>query len=209
MPAPSGEHEAARVSAPGAGGGVAGWGAERDARQAEATRLRAAATALQQRQAAAKRRVAEAQAALDATRTERISLERWLSRQVGSRSAAVQQARQDVNRLLAALARRAIADRANFGDDFDPARDEIVRLDHAAQNAARDVTVHMEALDAYSPGALRAGVVMMGLATVLGLTLVLAPIIWLATRVDEPPAPASISQPAATVRGAPAAPPAH
>jgi hypothetical protein len=42
---------------------------------------------------------------------------------------------------------------------------------------------------------------MMGVGAVLGLTLVLAPIVWLATRVDEPAAPASISQPALPAAG--------
>ena len=76
-----------------------------------------------------------------------------------------------------------------FGAEVDPAREQISTLDRAAESAARDVVVHEAALEAYDGRSLRIGVVMLGVAAVVALALLVAPIVWRATRVIEPPPP--------------------
>jgi serine/threonine protein kinase len=166
---------------------VSAWTREREMRLAESAKLRASIAELQQRSSNAKRLVAEAQANVEIGRTERTSLEHWFKRQVGTRTAAVEQARQEVRRHSVALARHAMADRTAFGTELDPAREQIAKLERAAASAARDVTVHAAALEAYDARFLRLGVLLMGVAAVLALALVLGPVVWRAVRVVEPP----------------------
>jgi serine/threonine-protein kinase len=165
---------------------AAAWAQEREARLAEAASLRVRIGELQQRQAASKKQLADAQAKVDAGRDERVSLEQWFKRQVGTRTAAVEEARGESRRQMVALARRAMADRAAFGPELDSARDEIAKLDRAAESAARDVEVHAAAIDAYDPPSLRKGVLLLGVIAVLLLAIVVAPIVWRATRVIAP-----------------------
>ncbi|HEX4448583.1 MAG TPA: protein kinase [Polyangiaceae bacterium] len=167
--------------------GVAAWTQEREARQVETARLRSAINEAQDRLSTAKKATAEAQKRLESGRAERTSLEQWFSRQVGTRTAAVEDARKDVRRILVAVAHRSLADRAAFGVEFDPAREQIARLDSAARSAARDVVVHEAALEAYDPPSLRTGIILLGVAAVLALALLVAPIVWRATRVIEAP----------------------
>jgi hypothetical protein len=167
--------------------GVAAWTQEREARQVETTRLRAAIDEAQDRLSAAKKATAEAQKRLESGHAERTSLEQWFSRQVGTRTAAVEDARRDVRRVLVAIAHRSLADRPAFGVEFDPAREQIARLDRAAQSAARDVVVHEAALEAYDPPSLRTGIILLGVAAVLALALLVAPIVYRATRIIPPP----------------------
>ena len=75
------------------------------------------------------------------------------------------------------------------------ARDRIATLEHAAESAARDVTVHEAALVAHDPRALRSGVLTGAIAALLALALLIAPIVWRATRVVEPPIPHSSAKP--------------
>jgi hypothetical protein len=172
------------------GSSLSAWTSERDLRASEVAKARAAIAGLQGPCAAARRRVVDGQAKADAGRAERRSLEQWFQRQVDTRAAAVEQARGDVRRHVLALARRALADRGAFGSAFDLARERVARLELAAGSASRDVTVHEAALEAYDGSAVRRGVI---LAAVLVLVLFVAPIVWRATRVVEPPAPAASS----------------
>jgi hypothetical protein len=174
------------------GSTVSAWTREREARLAEAAKLRAAVAELQQRQAVTKKQVAEAQSKVEAGRAERLSMEQWFRRQVGTRTAAVEQARSQVRRHTVAVARRAIADRGLFGAEFDPAREQIAKLERAAQSATRDVAVHEAAIEAYHGPSLRSGAVLMGVAIVLLLALVVGPIVWRATRVVEPTLPTTV-----------------
>jgi serine/threonine protein kinase len=174
------------------GSTVSAWTRERETRLAEAAKLRAALSELQQRQASAKKQVAEAQSKVEAGRAERGSLEQWFRRQVGTRTAAVEEARAEVRRQTVAIARRAIADRGLFGPELDPTREQIAKLERAAQSASRDVAVHEAAIEAYDGPTLRKGAVLMGVAAVLVLALLLGPIVWRATRVVEPPLPATV-----------------
>jgi serine/threonine protein kinase len=166
----------------------AAWAKERENRTTETARLRAAIGDLQQRHAAAKKRVAEAQTKVDAGRGERTQLEQWFKRQVGTRTAAVEDARKVVRWATVKLAQRAIEDRAVFGAEYDATREQIAKLERAAQSAKRDVAVHDEALVAHDARALRTGMVVLGFLAVLALALVVVPIVWRATRVVEPPA---------------------
>ncbi|HLK39259.1 MAG TPA: serine/threonine-protein kinase [Polyangiaceae bacterium] len=196
---PQGEARGAHPVAPtvidaGAASASSAWVREREARVAESSRLRGTVTDLQQRLAAAKKRSTDAEAELEAGRAERASMESWFKRQVGTRTAAVEAARTQVRGRLVTIARKAIADRGTFGLDFDPARAQIAKLDRAAQAAARDVQVHEAALEAYDVRSLRMGVVLLGVAAVVALALLVAPIVWRATRVVEPPLPTT-SQP--------------
>jgi serine/threonine protein kinase len=173
----------------GAPSASSAWIKEREARLVESTRLRGAVAELQQRHAGAKKLSAETQTQLEAGRLERTSLEGWFKRQVGTRTAAVEEARKHVRRQRIAIARNAMADRAAFGAELDPGRDRIAKLERAADAVARDVSLHVAALEAYDVPSLRKGVVLMGVAVVLALALLLAPIVWRATRVIEPPLP--------------------
>ena len=101
----------------------------------------------------------------------------------------------EVRRTLVSLARQALADRAVFGAEVDPAREQIGTLERAAESAARDVVIHEAALEAYDPPSLRTGVVLLGVAAVLALALLVAPIVWRATRVIEAPPPVHSAQP--------------
>jgi serine/threonine protein kinase len=168
------------------GSALSAWNTERELRAVEAAKLRASVSELQLRHAEAKRRASEAQAKVDAGRAERSSLEQWFKRQVGTRTAAVEGARQQVRGQMVLVAKRTVLDRAAFGPDFDPSREQIAKLELAAASAARDVTVHEAALDSYHVRSMRQGVVV---AVFLVLLLVVAPIVWRAVRVVEPPTP--------------------
>ncbi len=163
---------------------VTAWSSERELRAAEATRLRSSITDLSQRHAEAKKRLAEAQGRVDVGRAERLSLEHWFKRQAGTRTAAVEEARKQVRGHQLALARRALVDSAAFGVEFDSAREQIARLDLAAQSAARDRAVHETALGSYDRRSMRQGLVV---TAILVLLLIVAPVVWRAVRVVEPP----------------------
>jgi serine/threonine protein kinase len=162
---------------------------ERDARQAEATRLRTVVADLEERYAAAKAGTSEAQARLDAGQAERKSLEQWFSRRVGTRTAALGEARGTVRRHLVEIAHRAVADPLAFGPEFTTARERVLTLERAAASAARDVTLHEAALAAHDPRVFRVGLL---LTAILVLALVVAPIVWRATRVIEPQLPRTV-----------------
>ncbi len=166
---------------------VTAWAKEREMRAAEATKLKATIAELQQRQGAAKRRVAEAETNVETGRLERRQLEQWFKRQVGTRTAAVEEARKGVREKEIALARQALVDRAVFGPEHDASREAIATLERAAQSAARDVKVYEMARDVYDPRAMRVGSILLGVGVVLLLALLIAPIVWRATRVVEPP----------------------
>jgi eukaryotic-like serine/threonine-protein kinase len=171
---------------------VAAWMKEREMRIAEATKLRASIADLQQRVIASRKGIAEAQAKVETARAERASLEHWFKRQTGTRTAAVEEARAGVRLKMVALAERALEDRETFGADLDPARQQIAKLKAAAKSVERDVAVHVAAIDAYEPASLRSGVVLLGVAAVLALSLLVGPIVWRATRVIDPgPPPAA------------------
>jgi hypothetical protein len=169
------------------------WTKEREMRVAEAARLRTLLGELNQRYAAAKKGAAEAMTKVEAGRAERTSLEQWFKRQVGTRTAAVEEARKLVRGKMVAIARQACADRQAFGAELDGARDPIAKLEHAAESAQRDVKVHETAIEAYDARSLRLGVLLLGVIAALLLALVAAPIVWKATRVVEPPPPAPLA----------------
>jgi hypothetical protein len=175
---------------------VSAWAIEREARAAEAAKLKATIAELQQKHTDTKRRVNEAEASVEAGRKERAQLEQWFKRQVGTRTAAVEEARSGVRDKQIAIARRALLDRDLFGAGHDPSREQIATLERAAESAARDVKVHLMALEAYDPKATRLGGI---LAAVIALVLIVVPIVWRATRVIEPPI-VPIPPPAKTVK---------
>jgi hypothetical protein len=168
------------------GSALSAWSSERELRAAEAAKLRASIAELLQQQADAKKRSLEVQTKVDAGRTERSSLEQWFKRQGGSRTAAVDEARKRVRLQMVAIAKRAALDRSAFGAEFDPAREQIAKLEQAADSAARDITVHEAAWRSHDTRSLRQGLVV---TAVLVLLLVIAPIVWRAVRVVEPPIP--------------------
>ncbi len=170
--------------------GIAAWTEEREERQRETARLRASISETQDRSTAAKKGTAEAQKRLEAGRAERTSLEQWFTKQVGTRTAAVEDARREVRRHVVSIGRQALADRKIFGAEVDPAREQIATLDRAAESAERDVVVHEAAIEVYDARSLRLGVVMLGVAAVVALALLVAPVVWRATRVVDPPPPA-------------------
>jgi serine/threonine-protein kinase len=162
------------------------WTSERDLRATEVTKLRASVAELQQLQSSAKKRVLEIQTKVEAGRAERGSLEQWFERQVGTRTAAVEEARRRVRLHQVALGKRVVENRELFGADLEPSREQIAKLELAARSAARDVTVHEAALHVYDKRSLRQGLL---ITVVLFLALVVGPVVWRATRVVEPPLP--------------------
>jgi serine/threonine protein kinase len=174
---------------------VSAWTKERELRASEMARIRAAIGEAQQRYSAAKRRTADAQGRLEAGRNERLQLEQWFKRQVGTRTAAVEEARKLMRGQMVAIAKRAVLDHAAFGAELDAAREQIGKLERAAESAARDVTVHRAAMLAYEPGSLRRGVALLGVGALLLLAVIVGPIVWRATRVVEPPSLHPVTQP--------------
>jgi serine/threonine protein kinase len=172
------------------------WTKEHEQRLAEAAKLRGSIGDLSQRYAGTKKRVADAQTTLEAARGERSSLGDWLERQVGTRTAAVEEARKLARAKSVAVARRVIDDRAAFGAELDPAREQVGKLERAAAAAARDVEVHAAARHAYDPRAMRLGLLLMGVAATLLVALLVLPIVWRAVRVVDAPRPLPLQQPA-------------
>jgi serine/threonine protein kinase len=165
------------------------WATEQRARSASTSKLRVTVADLVQRYALAKKRAAEAQSDEETAKAQRKSLDQWLGRRVGTRTAAVEEARSEVRRQRVAVARRAVVDREAFGVAFDAQRDRLATLELAAQSALRDVMVHQAALEVPDRRALRSGITVWVLAALLGLLLVAAPIVWRATRVVDAPPP--------------------
>ncbi len=187
-PAVTSPGAATMIDTTGTTSALAAWTKERETRLTEAAKLRASIADLTQRYAGAKKRVAEAQATVEAARGERSSRGSWMERQVGTRTAAVEEARKQTRGKLVGIARRAVADKTAFGVELDASREQVVSLERAAQAAARDVTVHAAAVEAYDPRSLRVGVLLLGVVAALLLALVVVPIVWRATRtVDAPP----------------------
>jgi serine/threonine protein kinase len=189
MPAPASPAAATVLDAAGTASAAKAWTHERETRLAESARLRQTIGELQQRHGAAKKRVVETQARVEAARGERASLEQHFKRQVGTRTAAVEEARKVVRGKLVAIARTAIADRSTFGAELDATREQLAKLEAASESARRDVQVHEAALEAYHQRSLRLGVLLLGIAAALLLALIVTPIVWRATRVVEPPPP--------------------
>ncbi len=163
------------------------WGVERDTQAIEVERQRPVVAELQQRALAARRRVEEAKAKLDGVRAERVSIEQWFSRQVGTRTAAVEEARKIVRGHQCDLARRAIANLTLYGDEFNPAREEIATLTRASEARARDVMLHEMALDAYDKPSFKKGIVVAAIAAFLAFLLLAVPIFLRATLPAPPP----------------------
>jgi serine/threonine-protein kinase len=185
-----GASPAANTVLEGVGGGasrVTAWAKEREARATEAAKLRTAITELQQKHAGVKKRVTEAETSVGAARLERAQLEQWFQRQVGTRTAAVEEARKAVRQKAVAVARKALVDRDAFGVEHDASREAIATRERAAQSAARDVTVHEMALGVYDARGMRLGLILLAIAAALALALLVSPIVWRATRVVEPP----------------------
>jgi serine/threonine-protein kinase len=175
------------IDATGRASAVSAWTRERELRTTEAAKQRGGISELQQRYAAARKRTTDAQSHLEAGRAERVEMEQWFKRQVGTRTAAVEEARKSMRAQLVAIARRAVADHTLFGAEFDGAREQVAKLQRAAESAARDVTVHEASLVAFDAGAMRRGRRLLALAAALLLALVVGPVVWRATRVVEAP----------------------
>jgi serine/threonine-protein kinase len=190
-PAPI-HHQATMLDASGA----ATWAAERDARGAEVAQLRQQLADAQARFAAAKKKTAEVRARIEATSKERQQHDRFFTKQVGTRAAAVEQARKAVRQKMSDFARRALADHATFGDDLGAAREEAALLDRAAEARARDVVLHEKALVAYDARAWKRGLVIAGVVAFLLLALLVTPIVWRLLPTDPadlPPLPSTPS----------------
>jgi hypothetical protein len=171
------------------------WTTEHQSRTVAIAKLRVTVEDLMQRFQSAKKRSADAQSRVAAARAQRNALDEWFNRRVGTRTAAVEEARRDVRRQTVAVARRALLDRETFGAASDPLRDRIASLERAAQAAARDVELHQTALDVPDARAFRSGITVLVLAGLLVLLLVTVPVVWRAARVIDPPPP-KVTQPA-------------
>ena len=171
---------------------IATWTTERDTRSQEIVSLRPALGEVQQHIKAARARVAEVETRVSAARQERVTLEQWFKRQAGTRTAAVEVSRKEVRKHLSEIARRALADRATFGDELNAEREEVARLTRASEARAHDVEVHAEALRAYDPKAFRSGIILAAVGILVALSMIVVPIVIKATWTpDLPPLPTS------------------
>jgi hypothetical protein len=93
---------------------------------------------------------------------------------------------------MLAFARRAVSDPAVLGPELETSRREIGELELLAAAALRDVHVHEAALESYDARSLRKGIIV---AAALVLALVVAPVVWRAVRVVEPPVPSARALP--------------
>jgi len=117
-----------------------------------------------------------AQAKVGTLRTERQSVEQRFARQVGTRSAGVEEARGQVRAALVALGRAMMTDAAT--PELDTARAEVARLDDEARAAAKQVALHEAALGAYDVGKVALGLGLVVATFVLLVVLVLFPFIY-------------------------------
>ena len=166
---------------------VVTWMQERDTRAAEIAKLRPRAAEIQPRLSAARRKLAELEAKVTAAQKERASMEQWFARQVGTRTAAVGEARTEMRQKLAELGRRALADTAAFGDDLNASRDELARLKRTADARAHDVVVHEAALKAHDPKAMKGGLTIAAIAAFCVLMLLVIPVVLRLTVPADPP----------------------
>jgi serine/threonine protein kinase len=167
---------------------VLDWGKERDTFSGEVERLRPLVASLQPRATSARRTVEETKAKLDGVRAERRQLEQWFNRQVGNRTAAVDEARRAVRHELSALARVAMAAPAVYGAEIDDdARQEITTLERAAKAREREVALHEMAMRAYHRDSFRKGVLLSAIAAFLLFALIATPIVLRATLPAPPP----------------------
>ncbi|MGA7119560.1 MAG: hypothetical protein WBY94_05640 [Polyangiaceae bacterium] len=130
--------------------------------------------------------VTAARTRVDEARAERTSLEHWFHRQSGARAAAVEEARDRVRRRMLAFAQRAVLDRGVMGAEFDAAREAVAQVELAAASAIRDAQVYEAALESHDASSVRRG---MWVAALLLVVLVVAPVVWRAVRVVDPPVP--------------------
>jgi len=150
----------------------------------ETQRLRAAADDLERRRDASEHSIEVAAEQLEAARAERKALEEWFSRRVGTRNAALSEARQVVRDNQIEIARRAMNGPSVFGDEIETLRNRVTTLERAAASAAEDAAVHRTALTMHDGRVFRRGLIIVLMLLVVGMVI---PIVWRATRIIEPP----------------------
>jgi hypothetical protein len=128
------QHAALRESDPGVG---------------DPQRLEPAAAAARERLAEVRARLAQAQATLNAVRSERTAHDQLFQRQAGARSAVVGEQRGQLRAHMLAFGRRALDDKENFGEEYAPAREDIARRTRDAEARANAVGLHEAALVAH------------------------------------------------------------
>jgi eukaryotic-like serine/threonine-protein kinase len=150
----------------------------------ETQRLKAAVEDLERKRDASEQSIEIASEQLEAARAERKALEEWFNRRVGTRNAALGEARQVVRDSLIEIARRAMNGPSAFGEEIETLRNRVTTLERAAASAAEDATVHRTALTMHDTRVFRRGLIIVLMLLVVALVI---PIVWRATRVIEPP----------------------
>jgi Tfp pilus assembly protein FimV len=150
----------------------------------ETQRLKAAVEDLERKRDASEQSIEIASEQLEAARAERKALEEWFNRRVGTRNAALGEARQVVRDGLIEIARRAMNGPSAFGEEIETLRNRVTTLERAAASAAEDATVHRTALTMHDTRVFRRGLILVLMLLVVALVI---PIVWRATRVIEPP----------------------
>ncbi len=156
---------------------VSARAAEREQRAREIALAQPIIAELQARHSAAKQRVADALARLTAARNERAALEEWFKNHVGNQASAADAARDNLNQAFAQFARSVVDDTQTFGTEFDPTREELVRLGKQAEAAQHDLAVHQAALSAYDKKTVTTGIIVTVIVALLGLLLFFMPVI--------------------------------
>ncbi len=138
---------------------IAGRTGERDAAAAEVAKYLPVVAEIQGRLAAVRRRVAQAQEQIAATRKDRASEEERFRRQMNARLEGVGEARKDFRRAMGEVARIALEDAAHFPADLGaPERAAIEKTSSTAAARAREDALHRAALTSFDPVVLKRGI---------------------------------------------------
>ncbi len=164
---------------------LAGRTAERDAAAAEVARYQPVVAEIQGRLVAVRRRVAQAQEQIAATRKSRAAEEDSFRKQRNARLEGVGEARKDFRRAMSQVAELALEDVAHFPLAWGQDERAAVRKTAAfAASKRRDDKLHRAALASFDPVALKRGVALTAAGLVLFLVLFFSPILIRACQPD-------------------------
>jgi hypothetical protein len=137
--------------------------------------------------AAARARLAQLETEVAAARSERASLEQRTTRQVGTRTAGVDEAQVALRKALADFGRRALVDHQTFGEELAASRASIDALAQAASSRERDVRLHEAAVASFDGAAVKKGYAVAGTIAFLLCAILFGPLLYRSYVGVEPP----------------------
>jgi Protein kinase domain len=158
---------------------LAGRTAERDAAMGEVARYQPIVAEIQGRLAGVRRRAAQVQEQIAATRKDRTAAEERFRRQMNARLEGVGEARKDFRTAMGEVARIALADSEHFPSEVAASeRATVERTSSVALARAEEAALHRAALTSFDPSALRRGIALASLVFVLLVSLLIfAPVV--------------------------------